>query len=168
MMKSKTTLSVAPEQLHTENREHTQYQLRVELWMREGSLSIHDSQQDILAQLQHLVENGFLSDFTVNTWGKRIGTDTSGHPDGPASRELAKLREFETWADQNGHSLQPGFQRHTQSSLITDTTREVIATPFFCLAVYEDDTLREVAPCSEPNGYHTFSECLQSLADTTE
>ena len=131
--------------------------------MREGSLSIHDSQQDILAQLRYHTENGPLSDFSVNTWGKHIGTDTSGHPDGTAPEALAKAREFETWADQNGHSLQPGFQRHTQSSLVTDTTREVIATPFFCLAVYEDDTLREVAPCSGPEGHHTLSECLQSL-----
>jgi hypothetical protein len=155
------------EQAHTQQMDTEHTQCRAELWMREHSPSIHDRQQIILAQLQNLTESGHLDAYSVGTWDKHLGTTTNESPTEIPTRTLGKAREFETWADQTGHSL-PGFRRRTQSSLITDTTQEVITPPILCLALYEDETLSEVVPHSGPEGHHTVTERLQSLTPNDE
>jgi hypothetical protein len=151
-----------PEQKDTE-----QTQRKAELWLREHSLGIRESQQAALTQLQDLAQNGHFDALSVHTWSKHIAITTSESPNQTAAGILDSIREFKAWTDRNDYSL-PGFQRHTQSSLGANTTREVIAPPLLCLAVYEDEMLSEVIPHSGPEGHLTVPEWLQSVASNDD
>jgi hypothetical protein len=116
---------------------------RVELWMRaHPTMDVQDRQQAALNRLSRLEDEGNIAEFTVNTWPKHIDTAADTPLSDIASAALDKAREFEHWSARNGASL-PGFQRRTQSSLLTNHTQEVFVTPILSLAIYEDNDLHD-------------------------
>lgn len=145
------------EQKNTEQTQRT-----AELWIREHSVGIHDSQQAVLTQLQDLVEDGYFDALDVHTWNSCVAVAVDECPNESAKEVLNSIHEFEAWIDQNDCTF-PGFQRRTQATLSVNTTREVVVPPFLCLAIYEDETLSEVVPHSKSEGHLTVSEWLRSF-----
>jgi hypothetical protein len=137
---------------------------RIELWMRAHPTSdVQDRQQAALDRLSRLKNEGIINKFSVNSWRKHINTRNGDSPSNTATPALDKALEFEHWSEHNGRSL-PGFQRRTQSSLLTNTTQEVFVTPILSLGIYEDDDLSEVIPHSGLEEHRTVPAYLESIA----
>ena len=148
---------------------HTQSGRRIELHVREHAHVAHDRQQAVITRLHRLANDDIIDEFTVDSWGKHIATTPENYPPETVNTALEKATEYETWARQNGASLHPGFQHREHSSIITDSTREVIVLPIMCLADYEGDRLQTVIPCSDDGGHHSINSYLDTLStETTE
>jgi hypothetical protein len=140
----------------------------IEVWMRDyATVEVQDRQQAVLDRLSRLKNEGIIATFSVNTWGKHINIADDDSLSSTATLALDKAREFERWSEQNDASLL-GFQRRTQSSLLTTATQEVFVTPILCLALYEDTDLHAVIPNSGPEEHRTVTAYIDSLAATDD
>ena len=76
---------------------------------------------------------------------------------------MATYREFTEWAERNGTSLSPAFERRTRSYLGLDRVDEVVVFPVVSLALYEGERLRAVFPCSDGDRTYTVPDCLDAF-----
>lgn len=141
---------------------------RVELRVRDLSpAGAHDRQQAVYEQLMQLQEDGHIADVSVEVWGTQVRAEAERNPvadDARTSAARSKYKEFEAWADRNGHNLEPAFSTHTLGSLVTEEPGQtVVRFPVMCLAVYDDDDLLAAVPCSTDEGVRTVDDCLAAL-----
>ncbi len=73
------------------------------------------------------------------------------------------VKSFQAWADREGYTLRPAFTQRETTSLISSHPAVEIQVPIVCLAVYEDDELRCVAPCSDGDRIYSVEMCLAAL-----
>lgn len=121
-----------------------------------------DPRSAVLARLRELDATGGIDDVTVRVWGKRVAPPSDG-TDGRDSRVQERVAEFLSWAERNGHSLEPAFRRCERSTMVSEERREAIRRPLQSLAVYEDGRLVGVFPCSTVDGTNTVSDCVRRL-----
>jgi hypothetical protein len=136
--------------------------VRVEVWMRDHAPPVGDPRRTVLSRLRELEAAGVVNDIAVRIWGKSVPVspdDTAA----AASPVHDRITEFQRWAERNGHSLEPGFSRHEQSTLVSGESSEILRLPIRCLAVYEDDHLVGVFPCTVDRGTTTVADCLSRL-----
>ncbi|MFC4246716.1 HTH domain-containing protein [Natribaculum luteum] len=134
---------------------------RVELRVRERiPASVADVVDDVVDRLGRLEADGEIAELQVSTWSRRCGTDAVASVD---TSVAAAVAEFRSWADRNGYTLRPAFDRRDVSSMVARTSRSELVVPMICLAVYEDDDLQCVAPCSDGDDVFTAADCLAAL-----
>ena len=140
----------------------THSRVRIECYVRSTiPPTVSEPINDVLERLQRLSEAGQIDTYQTTHWPPdhpAVGMDTATD-DGPVTRgEL--VAEFEQWATQHGHSLEPAFRRQDVQQaplgLECNEPRERVRVPFISLAVYEDadegtdeETLRGVVPYTE-------------------
>ena len=136
---------------------------RVELYLRGDTYGTYDRQQAILERVRGLASDGVVDETSVDASWQRIRTPEQDSRDGA----LATYEEFGEWARTNGYRLEPAFERRHRGFMGTDTVREVVVFPLASLAVYEDDELRSVFPCSDESGtvHFTVGDCLEAFED---
>lgn len=169
----------------------TDADVRVEVWTRDASPPPDDPRATVLARLRELESEGVVDDLSVRVWGKFVpatdehdnpnasggaeesgefdesnatdGSGSPGEPDGsdPPARE--RVAAFRRWADRDGHSLEPAFERCERSSMVSEEVTDAIRLPLQCLAVYGGDRLVGVFPCSTEDGNNTVRDCLERL-----
>lgn len=145
-------------------------QPRVELRVREPTpAGAERRQRAVYDRLERLQRNRKVADVAIEVWGKQVRARTPSTPTddpivGPAR---AAYETFESWAKRNGHDLEPAFSVHSLGSLVDDERETVIRFPVMCLAVYNGDDLRSVAPCTTDEGVHTIEDCLTALQSGT-
>ncbi len=132
---------------------------RAELYLRGDTYGTYDAQQAILNRVRRLEGEDVLDEATVADEWQRIRTLDEDHRSGA----LATYREFDEWADHNGYSLAPAFECRTRSYLGLDSVDDVVVFPVASLAVYEDDGLRAVFPCSDEETTYTVGDCLDAF-----
>lgn len=139
---------------------------RIELYLRGDTYGTYDRQKVILDRISALEEEGVVTDADVDTSWQRIRTPELDCRDGA----LETYEEFLAWAEENGYSLEPAFQRRQRSYIGTDLVHEVLVFPTASLAVYEDTDLQAVFPCSGESGevYYSVQDCLDALEDSEE
>lgn len=145
--------------------------LRVECWLREEvSITEYERQQAVVERLTELEAADQIDRLVVRTWGTQVlHPADSGRRDDSDRPAWEVFRRFEEWAAERGYTLTPGFQRRTRRSPLSEETYETIDLPVFSLAVYEDQQLRAVAPCSMTEAVWTVENCLGMLeADQPE
>ncbi len=134
---------------------------RVELRVRERiPASVADVVDDVVDRLRRLEGDGEITALRVETWGRQCETDAVASADTAVASTVA---EFRSWADRNGYTLRPAFDRRDVSSMVARTSRSELVVPMICLAVYEDDELQCVAPCSDGDDVFTAADCLAAL-----
>jgi hypothetical protein len=137
---------------------------RVELRVRSHtSGGAHEQHRELIRRLHHLEEAGAIESVTVEAWGTSVEIPVDGVQDEPANDVLEQYAEFEAWAEQNGHTLEPAFRTRTASSLLSEESWEEMIFPMFCLAVYDGDDLKAVFPCADAEGVQTVEDCLTQL-----
>ncbi|MHC3438705.1 HTH domain-containing protein [Natrialbaceae archaeon A-gly3] len=140
----------------------------ITLWVRDGVSHSWGETPPIENRLQDLVEADVLSDFSVRVWGKQLVPDSDAEDcrtvEGEPIHET--LARFRSWADREAHSLEPGFRTCERRPMLTEGTTSVIVPPLVCLAVYRDDGLVGVFPCSSDDGTKTVDDCLTHLAES--
>lgn len=134
---------------------------RVELYLRGDTYGTYDRQQAVLERVRGLEERGVVDETAVDASWQRIRTPEQD----PRNDAIATYEEFRSWARENGYSLEPAFERRHRSYLGTDAVSEVVVFPVVSLAVYEDDVLRSVFPCSDEAGtvHFTVGDCLEAF-----
>jgi hypothetical protein len=144
---------------------------RVELRVRDPTnTNVGDQLRTIYERLARLREDSKIAGVDAEIWGKQVRARTPANPTddpivGPAR---TKYEEFESWANRTGHDLEPAFSTHTLGSLVDDERETVVRFPVICLAVYDDDDLLAVAPCTTDDGVRTVDDCLNALRSDTE
>ncbi|MCU4799698.1 hypothetical protein OB920_04860 [Halobacteria archaeon HArc-gm2] len=134
-------------------------QSRAELYLRGDTYGTFDAQQDVLNRVRALEGEGVLDEAAVAGEWQRIRTLNEDTRDGAIETYL----EFAAWADRNGHSLGPAFERRTRSYLGLDQVDDVVVFPVVSLAVYEDERLQAVFPCSDGDRAYTVRDCLDAF-----
>lgn len=135
---------------------------RVVVWVRELAVPPGDPRATVLSRLRELESRGLVADVSVRVWGTAIDASVAdgGEYDQPVRSRVA---EFYRWADRTGHSLEPAFRREQRSSMLSTERSEVVRLPLVCVAVYANDDLRGVFPCSagEEPDTRTVRDCLE-------
>jgi hypothetical protein len=79
------------------------------------------------------------------------------------SGALATYEEFRDWAERNGHSLEPAFERRTRSYVGLDRVDEVVVFPVVSLAMYDGSQLKGVFPCTDEDRTYTVGDALEAF-----
>lgn len=129
---------------------------KVELFLR-ASTPLEGHPDEIIGQLEELRNDGCIEDFNVHEVPKQAEVNKG------SSEAVQVFKEFESWASDNGVSIEPYFDREEYESSLSGDHGEVVTFPVMSVSVYEDDELRAVYPCSNGKGSHSVHECLHEL-----
>lgn len=131
--------------------------LDVELYCR-ASTTTASAVERYTSRIEDLREDGVVADASVTTWPSRIDLAT-GDDD-----LVAAYERFEEWAEDNGLTLRPAFDRKEFASEFTGERRRVLVTPVACLAAYDGDDLAAVYPHTGVDRTRTVEDALEALA----
>ncbi|MDS0474714.1 HTH domain-containing protein [Natrinema sp. 1APR25-10V2] len=140
--------------------------IRVEVFLRKcASPDVIDTLGETVARSRRLENRDGGIDVHVKTWTSSVRPAIEALSDSGPSVSLT-VDAFQSWADREGYSLRPAFERHeTPTRDGRDETVEVIRVPIVCVAVYENGDLECVAPCSDGDRTFTVQQCLSALED---
>ena len=123
----------------------------------------HAEQVAVLERLSALDDHGRVDDWSVTIWGERLcecevctATDT-----GRAVTE--RMREFRKWAGRVDGEIVLPFERREVTSELAGTEIEALVPPRLTIAVYADDELARVYPCTADGTHHSVTEGLDWL-----
>jgi len=133
--------------------------LRAELYLRGDTYGTFDAQQQVLNRVKRLEANGVFSESMVAGEWQRIRTMAEDK----RSEAIQTYEEFQDWADRNGHSLTPAFERRTRSYVGMDRVDDVVVFPVVSLAIYDGDDLEGVFPCSDEERTYTVGDALEAF-----
>lgn len=130
--------------------------VRMVLWTRRP---VCGPRTAVIDRLSELRTADAIGTFDVETWPDEIAL--SGHTE--HAEVVDVYREYRDWAEDHGLSITPPFEKRTVSSLIGGQ-EEVLTVPIMCLAVYEDDDLSGVYPCSNDDRTWSVTDYLDAYA----
>ncbi|WP_222918827.1 HTH domain-containing protein [Natrinema sp. SYSU A 869] len=138
--------------------------VRIEVFLRNNaSAAVVEPLKAIVARAHRLEERAGDADVRVKTWTSvRPALEELGDAEPSVS---PTVDTFESWADREGYTLRPAFERHETESMLSRRSTTEIQVPTVCVAVYEDDDLQCVAPCSDGDRTYTVENCLNALED---
>jgi hypothetical protein len=122
-----------------------------------GPSGLNPPQTEVVDRLRTLAEDGPIVELDVGVWDGPVGITQTEHRDSEGTRET--VAEFERWADEQGCTLRPAFERHAVES--TNDGEGRIVTPLITLAVYDEGRLRAVYP-------HIGGEDVRTIHDGVE
>lgn len=137
--------------------------IRVEVFLRKcAPADSVEGLKETVARSRRLEERDLNADVRVKTW-------TSVRP---ALEELSDsgpsvsitVDAFQSWADREGYRLN-SFERRETPTMLGRRPAVKIRVPTVCVAVYEDDNLQCVAPCTDGERTYTVDDCLTALED---
>lgn len=139
----------------------------VHLFVRSLSPSgARDRPSTIVDQIEKLVDEGHVSEYTVSVWGNEVDLAMSTTSDGGSRAILEQVAAFRSWADEHRVTLE-GFQQREVTTL-TGETHAVLTLPVIVLAEYTNEELSRVAPYSDDDGICTVDDRLAALASSAE
>lgn len=133
--------------------------LRAELYLRGDTYGTFDAQQQVLNRVNRLEANGVFSESMVAGQWQRIRTMAEDARSGA----LATYEEFEDWAQRNGSSLEPAFEKRTRDYIGMDRSERIVVFPVVSLALYDETTLQAVFPCSDGDTTYTVGDALDAF-----
>lgn len=135
--------------------------VRVELFLRmHAPGEVVEQLREFATRARRLERAGAVDDVEIGTWATVRPAVEELSDSGPSV--ALTVRTFQAWADREGYTLRPGFERRETESMIGRPASE-IRVPVACVAVYQDDVLRFVAPCGDGERTYTVEECLDTL-----
>lgn len=137
------------EQTSETEEESVSGDVTVQVWTRQP---VCGARATVLDRLGRFRSTGVIDDFEVETWPEEVVLDDDDQ------RILQLFEQLEAWANDQGVSLRPPFERRTISPLIGDS-RDVLTLPMLTLVVY-DDGLAGVYPYSSGDRTVTVADYL--------
>lgn len=140
---------------------------RVEVRLREQTPpAVIETIEETIARLRSLERADKISELRIESWGHCDCDVTAGIAE--RSNIASIVEEFRKWADRNDYSLNPAFKRREVSSMFCDESHVQHVVPIVAIAVYENDTLQCVAPCSDADCAYTVHDCVDAIAAGNE
>ncbi|GGM43792.1 HTH domain-containing protein [Haloarcula argentinensis] len=135
-------------------------EIAVQLWSRRPVCGPRTTAID---RFTELAATGVVDEFDIQTWPEEIPvSQRSEH-----GEVLETVDQYEQWATERGLSLRPPFETRTSSLLVGGST-EVLRLPMIAVAVYADDDLVGVYPCTDGETTWSVTDCIDALtADPT-
>lgn len=158
MTKCKTTSALPPIPSPGDQDVFTE-PLRCEVYLRNDTYGTYEAQQSVIRRVESLADRGVFDEAGVESEWASVHIKQGEDKDDA----LATVEEFEDWADENGFSLAPAFQRRERYVTGTTARREAVVFPVVALAVYEGTELRAVLPSSDEFGHYTVHEALEGF-----
>ena len=153
--------------------------LRIDCYTRRTAHpAVTDSITEVVERVRGLAEAGRIATARVTCWPPAShAVDRADGDDAAAATRRELVAEFERWAAEQGHSLEPAFRRReirlSPLGLDGAEPRERIRVPLVALAVREAETgcLRGVVPYTERPGTdeertYTVGEWLSAVGAT--
>lgn len=112
------------------------------------------------ARVRRLEADG-IADVEIKTWAA-VNPALEEFSDSGPSVSLT-VKSFQAWADREGYTLRPAFARRETTSMLSSRPAAEIRVPIMCLAVYEDNNLCCIAPCSDGERTYSVEKCLAAL-----
>lgn len=109
--------------------------------------------------LREAERDGRIDALLMRSWPDRITLSA----DVPAGEALEAFERFTEWAYREGVDIEPAFTVQTRESTITGESRELLATPLCCLAIYVGNTLVGVYPHVDDGEPHGVTEAVAAL-----
>ncbi|SDJ85868.1 HTH domain-containing protein [Natronorubrum texcoconense] len=114
----------------------------------------------IVDRVRRLETDG-IAEVAVETWTSVTPALEELGDSGPSIS--LTVNSFRAWASGEGYTLEPSFDRRETGSMLDGRSAVQIRVPIVSLAVYESDTLRCVAPCSDGERTYSVEQCLAAL-----
>ena len=132
--------------------------LRAELFVRTELPTPARRRRDAVEnRLSELQCSGAIDAFATTVWRKRVPLADED------CQERRRYDEFRAWAKESDATLSPVFDTRMCYSWETGERRSELVMPALCLALYEGDDLRRVAPVTRGDDPRTIDECLDDL-----
>lgn len=140
--------------------------LRVEVYTRSAvpEYGVREYYDRVTAKIDEFVQRGTLTDCRIETWGKQLRVE-DGFDEGAGGR-AETVSELRSWARAAGVRL-PFQVRQCRSSIINDSYA-VLVPPHVLVAVYGEDGLYGIAPCSDGERSVSVLEFLDRLDGNVE
>lgn len=136
--------------------------VRVEVFLRtQTPPDVVDRLRELVARVRRLQDETGVADVRVKTWSSVRPALEELSDSGPSV--ALTVNAFRSWADREGYTLRPGFERRQTTSMLDRRPAAELRVPVVCVAVYENDTLRCVAPCSDGERTYTVADCVDAL-----
>lgn len=137
---------------------------RAELRLRElAPRGVDGTKERLVGRLEALANADALDSYSIDTWGADAVLEGT---DDPLSRRLREpYDELEDWAEEHGRSLESGFLRREQGSIVDEESREVVSFPLFSLVVYDDAGIEAVYPHRNGDQVYTIRDGLERLSE---
>lgn len=119
----------------------------------------YESVEDVVKTLREYEKKDVIDELSIDIWPEEICF--TGNT--PVEFVLDHYEQFRAWADDEGVSLEPAFERRERSTLLSDETNTFLVLPAVCLAIYVDGTLVSVAPHSTETETHTVEDALTHI-----
>ncbi|WP_336328612.1 HTH domain-containing protein [Halovenus sp. HT40] len=135
----------------------------VECWSRNTTEpTVIAWQESVYERLREYANSDRIARLETNTWSKciRCPTASDDRTETCANKCWETYCQFEDWATSTGYDLEPGFRRYERSSLASSESCEPVVVPVVSLAVYSEDELGAVFPCSTTDRVWTVEDGL--------
>ena len=124
---------------------------------------VHDEQLAILERLEVFEDAGPVDDWSVTIWGDRlceceVCTSTTA---GRLASE--RVREFRNWSERADESVSLPFEHREVTADVTGTDFEAMVPPRLTIAIYDEDQLLRVYPCTADGTHYTVTDGLDWL-----
>lgn len=133
--------------------------LRAELYLRGDTSGFFDAQRRVVNRVKRVAANGMFSESII----AGVWQCVQAQAEDPRSGVLTTYDEFREWARHNGCSLEPAFERRTRTHLGTDIVDEVMVFPAIALALYDEQALTAVFPCTNDERTYTVGDALDAF-----
>jgi hypothetical protein len=137
---------------------------QVKLFIRVNpSFRAEQQKQAVIDRLRSLERKGQVAGVDVHVWGREIRL--AGPLEGSVYHKsvMDHVNEFEQWFAENSVSMDALFSNRKIDSSISNERYSVLSLPFMCLAVYQDDELRDFYPHHDSETTHTVLNGLDRL-----
>lgn len=138
----------------------------VDVYLRERTPpSVCETIRDTLGRLRALDRSGAIAALNVRRW--ECSTEEVGGELDDAETAMT-FEEFHDWAQREGYSLRPAFDRREVSSMFCEDSHVRHVVPIVSVAVYADDELQCVAPCTDDDRSYSVHDCIDALESDAE
>jgi len=140
--------------------------LRVDVHVRSlaPGFGVRQRQEAVMDRLRTLADRDVLDDVTLSVWGDGICVDGACAETTACRRVLDRIERFRSWAANCDRPVDLGFERRSVSSAVLEDSYEEVVPPEVCLAVYADDVLAFVLPCTVA-GDHVSASAVFDMLD---
>lgn len=135
--------------------------IRAVLYLRQRASPETVQQLRQLVERVRRLETDGIAEVAVETWTSVTPALEELGDSGPSVS--LTVNSFRAWASDEGYTLEPAFGWRETASMLDGRSALQIQVPIACLAVYESDDLRCVAPCSDGERTYSVEQCLAAL-----
>lgn len=143
---------------------HGRQPLRIEVFLRELAPQLGACQQQArtLERLAAFDRRGTFDSVTINVWGKSICPESAAARTDFGERILEYIDDFETWAA-NTAGVETLFEESIVECSFTDEHYTKVVLPHLCIAVYADDRVQLVLPCTIDGTTYRVEDFLAAI-----